>query len=58
MPDNGTGSCRTTVQGGQSVTGTCGFFSSITQEEIFVRPVVFAVHPEVREREEGELERT
>lgn len=36
------------------MTGTCGFFlSSITQEEVFVRSVVFAVHPEVREREEG-----
>lgn len=50
VPDNGTGSCRTNVQGGQSVTGTCGFFSTIIQEEVFVRPVVFAVHPEVRKR--------
>lgn len=55
VPDNDTGSCRKTTQGGQSVTGTCGsFLGRITQEKVFMRPVVFAVHPEVREGEEGE----
>lgn len=44
VPNNGTGSCRKTIQGGQSITGTCGsFLGSITQEEVFMRPVVFAV---------------
>lgn len=44
-----------TRQGGQIVSGTCGcFLGSITQEEVSVRLVVFAVLPEVREGEVGE----
>lgn len=55
VPNNVTGSCRKTLQGGQSVTGTCGSFAGhTTQEEVFMRLMVFAVQLEVREGEEGE----
>lgn len=44
-----------TRQGGQIVSGMCrSFLGSITQEEVSMRLVVFAVLPEVREGEVGE----